>query len=259
MGRITAVAGRAILDRARLRLTLADWSRGLGETKSWLVAGREDGLVVDAYGQARDGPIKIDMNERPVVVAACGLTGVACLGTEEGGLRVWPPGGKGTCRRDLGVPITCVAVSDNAKMLAVACDDGKILVLRTEDLEEPEAVLSWDGFVTDVDIGTGKLLAALGHDGRIGVWDLASRELVCEPTADPGACRLAVDDSGDYVIVGDTVLSGRLPLSVQALEAWALRAARRELTAEERRLYLGEGGPAKARVVNAIRAEPGFR
>jgi WD40 repeat protein len=128
-------------------------------------------------------------------------------------------------------------------MLAVACDDGNIRVLRADDLSD-EADFPWHGFVADVDIGAGKLLAALGRDGRIRVWDLVSRELVCEPAADPGARRLAVDSSGDYVIVGDIVFSGRLPLSAQALAAWAQRAAGRGLTSEEQRLYLGEEGPA---------------
>ncbi len=242
-GPITAASDAAAFGRARMRLTLADWSRGPGETENWLIAGRGEGLVVDADGQARDGPAEIAM-PGPVVVAASGEAGVACLGTEDGYLRVWPPGGKQARSRDLGVPITCVAVGDDAKMLAVACDDGRIRVLRADDLSD-EADFPWDGFVADVDVGAGKLLAALGRNGRIRAWNLVSRELVCEPTADPGARRLAVDSSGDYLIVGDPVFSGRLPLSAQALAAWAQRAAGRWLTSGEQRFYLGEGGPAE--------------
>ena len=67
----------------RVRLTLADWSRGPGETENWLIADRGEGLVVDADGQARDGPAAIAM-PGPVVVAASGEAGVACLGTEDG-------------------------------------------------------------------------------------------------------------------------------------------------------------------------------
>ena len=242
-GPAAAASDAAAFGRTSARLTLADWSRGPGETENWRIADRGEGLVVDADGQARDGPVAIAM-PGPVVVAASGGAGVACLGTEEGYLRVWPAGDEQACSRDLGVPITCIAFGDEARMLAVACDDGKIRVLRTEDLAD-EADFPWHGFVADVDIGAGNVLAALGRNGRIRAWNLASRELVCEPTADPGACRLVVNGSGDYVIVGGTVASGRLPLSAHALAAWAQRAAGRELTSEEQRLYLGEVGPAE--------------
>ena len=91
------------------------------------------------------------------------------------------------------------------------------------------------GFVADVDIGAGNVLAALGRNGRIRAWNLVSRELVCEPTADPAACRLVVDGSGDYVIVGGTGAQRPSP---------AERAGTRGLGAEGCRTRADERGAA---------------
>jgi hypothetical protein len=89
-------------------------------------------------------------------------------------------------------------------------------------------------------VGADQLVAALSHDHRIRTWDLVSHALISESAAGISDYRLAVDSSGDHVIVGDTVPSGRIPLSVLALTALARRAAGRDLTADERRRYIGD-------------------
>jgi hypothetical protein len=203
------------------------------------------GLVVDKDGHALYGvDIPIPM-AGPVVVAAYSRSGVVCLGTEAGELAVWQlaEGVKPIGQRDLGVPVMCVAMSATAQTLAVACDDGTIRILAGPDLSDVASLPS-AGFIRDVDVSGDRLVAVLSYDNRIRVWDLVSEELVCEsgPGADVSP-PLVIDAEGDYVILGDFADGdrvSRLPLSARALGEWARQAAGRELSADERRRYLGE-------------------
>ncbi|MGO8961067.1 MAG: trypsin-like peptidase domain-containing protein [Streptosporangiaceae bacterium] len=235
-------------NRALRRLTLSDWSRGPGASKHWLLGESAADLIVDKHGQARYRVDTVIPMPGPVVAAAYSRAGVACLGTEAGELAVWhltdraeKAGG-----RDLGVPMTCIAVSETARMLAIACDDGVIRVLNGEDLSEVGRIPS-PGFTRDLDLSTDRLVAALGYDRRydrrIHVWDLVSHTPVCESVIGIDASRLAIDSSGDYVIVGDAVTGGfigRFPLSARALTVWARQLAGRELTEAERRRYIDD-------------------
>ena len=117
----------AAFDRARQRLTLCDWCHGPDASKHWLLSDSAACLIVDERGQALYADTVIPM-PGPVVVAAYIQAGVACLGTETGELAVWHLADRAekVGGRDLGVPITCLAVSDTAQTLAVACDDSFI-------------------------------------------------------------------------------------------------------------------------------------
>ncbi len=237
-------AGPEALDGFRQRLTLADWSRGPGPDSRWLLGDSTAGLVVDQRGQVRYGAGAVMAMPGPVVAAACTRAGAACLGTEAGELALWQLADRAekVSDRDLDVPITCIAVSDTARTLAAACDDGVIRVLRGEDLSDME-LLPLPGFTRDIDVSTDRLVAALTYDRRICVWDLLSQAAACESVTGIGASRLAIDPSEDYVIVGDAVTDGsiaRFPLSARALTAWARQAAGRELTAAERRRYIDD-------------------
>ncbi|HCU95640.1 MAG TPA: hypothetical protein DHU96_24170, partial [Actinobacteria bacterium] len=227
--------------RARQRLTLSDWSRGPGASGQWLLGDAEIQFAVDERGRALYGAGTVIPMAAPVVVAACVRAGIACLGTESGELAICQLADRAekVGGRDLGVPITSVAVSEAAQALAVACDDNNIRVLHVEDLSDVECLAS-AGFTRDLDLGGGQLAAALSHDCRIRVWDLVSGALACESAAPKNARRLAIDDGGDYVIIGDSEPSGRVPLSVRALTAWARHAAGRELTADEWHRYINE-------------------
>ena len=232
------------LARFRRRLTLADWSHGPRLSDRWLLGDPGDGLSVDQRGHVLRGADTVIPVPAPVVVAACTPAGIACLGTEAGVLSLWQlaQGAEQINERDLGVPVTCVAVSDTAHTLAVACDDGVVRVLHPGDLSDIEHI-AVPGFTRDIDIGTGRLMAALSHDRRIRVWDLVSQVPVCESVAGIGASRLAIDAGEDYVMVGDAAPgsgAGRFPLSMAALTAWARQAARRDLTAAERRHYIDD-------------------
>ena len=231
-------------DRFRRRLTLADWSRGPGPDGRWLLGGSTAGLVVDQRGQVLYGAGAVMAMPGPVVVAACTRAGVACLGTEAGELALWQLAdhAEKVGGRDLGSPITCIAVSDTARTLAAACDNGVIRVLRGEDLSDMER-LPLPGFTRDIDVSTDRLVAALSYDRRICVWDLVSQALACESVTGIGASLLAIDPSADYVIVGNADTDGsigRFSLSARALTAWARQVAGRELTAAERRHYIDD-------------------
>ncbi len=82
--------------------------------------------------------------------------------------------------------------------------------------------------------------AYVRHDRRIRVWDLVSRAVTRESAAPKNARRLAIDDGGEYVIIGDSGPSCRVPLSVRALTAWACQEAGRELTTDERQRYIDD-------------------
>lgn len=241
---ISEEADPAALYRLSMRLTLSDWSRGPSANGNWRLGDSTTGLVIDNHGQVQHGTgIEIPM-PGPVVVAAFTLAGVACLGTEGGELALWQltdrPEKVGS--RDLSVPITCIAVSDTAQTLAAACDDGVIRVLNGEDLSDLGR-LPLPGFTRDIDLSTDRLAAALSYNRRIHVWDLVSHTPVCESVTDVGANRLAIDSSGDYIIVGDAVTGvsiGRFPFSARALTAWARKVAGRELTEAERRRYIDD-------------------
>jgi len=227
--------------RARQRLTLSDWSRGPGAGGQWLLGDAENQLVVDERGRVLYRAGTVIPMPAPVVAAAYVRAGIACLGTESGELAIWQLADRAekVSDRDLGVPITSVAVSETAQALAVACDDNNIRVLRVEDLSDVECLAS-AGFTRDLDLGGDQLIATLSHDRRIRVWDLVSRALACESAAPKNARRLAIDNDGEYVITGDSKPSGRVPLSVSALTARARQAADRELTTDERQRYIDD-------------------
>jgi hypothetical protein len=226
----------------RQRLTLSDWSHGPGADERWLLGDSADSLIVDRQGQSLYGGTRLSM-PGPVVAAARERSGIALLGTEAGEVAVWhlADHANQVCSRALGVPVSCVAVSDTGQTLAAACDDGILRVFRGNDLSDI-AALSSPGFIRDIDV-TNRLVAALSHDRRILVWDLLSQALICESIPGMDACRLAVDPSDDYVLVGNAAVSGYsicLPVSAHALSTWARRAAGRGLTDEERNRYIGE-------------------
>src|SRR5215471_11102833 len=233
--------------RARQRLTLSDWSRWPGATGRWLLSDAEIHFAIDERGRAFYGADTVIPMPAPVVVAAYVRAGIVCLGTESGELAIWQLAdcAEKVGGRDLGVPITSVAVSETAQALAVACDDNNIRVLHVEDLSDIDRLAS-TGFTRDLDLCGDQLVAALSHDRRIHVWDLASRALSCESAAPKNARRLAIGNGAEYVIIGDSEPSGRVPLSVRALTVWARRAAGRELTADERQRYIDDPSAQKS-------------
>lgn len=117
----------------------------------------------------------------PVIAAACTQVGVACLGTEPGELAMWQLV-KGADQaeklgdRDLGVSFSCLAVSDTAQTVAVACDDGVIRILAGKELSEVTR-LPFTGSVRDMDVSAAGLVAVLGYDRRIHVRDLVTQAL----------------------------------------------------------------------------------
>jgi hypothetical protein len=231
----------------RQRLTVSGWSKGPGVADHWLLSDSAGGLIIDQRGQARYGADTLIPMPGPVVAAAYARCGVAFLCTEDGQVAAWhlAEQAERIGGRDLGAPITCLAISETAQTFAAACDDGFIRVLQGEDLSDI-ARLPLLGFIRDVDVSTGRLVAALSNDRRILVWDLAAQSLVCESAPGIDACRLAIDSSEDYILVGDAVAeghagrfpTGRFPLGAQMLVAWARQAVGRELTVEERQRYI---------------------
>lgn len=244
---IPTQAGGAGFARARQRLTLSDWTRGPGASGQWLLGEAGIQFAVDERGRALYGAGTVIPMPAPVVVAAYVRTGIACLGTESGELALWQLTDRAerVGGRDLGVPITSLAVSEAAQALAVACDDYNIRVFHVQDLSDISCLAS-AGFTRDLDLGGDHLAAALSQGRRIRVWDLASGALACESAAPKNARRLAIDNDGEYVILGDSEPSARVPLSVPALTARARQAAGRELTADEWRRYLNEPRPPQS-------------
>lgn len=243
-GAIPQEARPEAVRRLRQRLTVADWSRQPGPSGRWVFGGPGASLVVDERGRVRNSAGGMIAMPGPAVVAACTQAGVAVLGTEAGQLAVWQLADRAekVSGRDLGVPVMCLAISDTAQTLAAACDDGVIRVLRGEDLSDM-TLLPCPGFVRDIDVSAGRLVAALSYDRRIRAWDLVSQARVCESVTGIGASRLAIDPGEDYVLAGEEDTSGdisRFPLSAQALAVWARQAAGRQLTAAERRRYIDD-------------------
>jgi Trypsin-like peptidase domain len=236
-------AAAAVSSRARWRLNLADWSQGPGVSGHWVLGDFPGGLIIDERGNAwydTDKPIPMPA---PVVVAACARPDVAFLGTEDGEVAVWHIAGQAELsgRRDLGVPVSCAAISDTLQTFAVACDDGIIRVLHGQDLSDVTRLPS-PGFVRDIDVNADRLVAAISQEHRILVWDLVFKALICESAPGIETSWLDIEKGGDYILVGDAAgdSSSRFPLSAQALTAWARRVADRELTDDERRQYIGD-------------------
>jgi hypothetical protein len=224
------------------RLTLAEWSRGPGPDGHWLLGDPATGLVIGEEGEVRYRAGAAILMPGPVTVAACTRAGVACLATEAGQLALWQLAddsdqAEKLGEQDLGVSVSCVAVNDTGQMMVAACGDDKIRVLDGKSLREV-AALPFDGFVRDIDVSTDpyRRVAALGHDRRLRVWDLVTRDRRCESVTALPASRIAFAPGQDYVMVGEvgTGAVGRFPLSAEVLEARARQAANRELTGEER-------------------------
>lgn len=234
-------------DRFGRRLTLAEWSQVPGPDGRWLLCDSSTGLSIDRHGRARCRVGSVMAMPGPVVVGACTPTGVACLGTEQGELALWQVADRPEkiISRDLGVTVTCLAISDTARTVAVACDTDDeerefILVLRGDDLSDIGRIPR-QGYIWDVDMSDDRLVAALSYDRRILIWDLVAEALVCESVSGVGASRLAIYPDQDHVIVGDVGTSsclGFFPLSKATLTEWARQAAGRELTDAERQRYI---------------------
>jgi Novel STAND NTPase 1 len=229
-------------DRFGQRLTLAEWSRGPGPGGHWLLGDPATGLVIGEDGQARYRAGTETPMPGPVAVAACTRAGVACLVTEAGQLALWQLAddsdqaeklGEG----NLGVSVACAAVNDTGQTVVAACGDGKIRVLDGKGLREV-ADLPFDGFVRDIDVSTDpdRRVAALGRDRRLRVWDLVTRDLLCESVTALPASRIAIAPGQKYVMAGEvrTGAVGRFALSADILRMQAQQAANRELTADER-------------------------
>jgi len=224
------------------RLTLAEWSRGPGPDGHWLLGDPATGLVIGEDGEARYRAGAAILMPGPAAVAAGTRAGVACIATEAGQLALWQLAddsdqAEKLGEQNLGVSVSCVAVNDTGQTVVAACGDDKIRVLDGKGLREV-AALPFDGFVRDIDVSTDphRRVAALGHDRRLRVWDLVTRDRYCESVTALPASRIAFAPGQDYVMVGEagTGAVGRFPLSAEVLEARARRAANRELTAEER-------------------------
>jgi hypothetical protein len=244
-GEILEISRRAALEAAgrfRQRLTLAEWSRGPGQDGHWLLGDPATGLLIGEDGQARYRAGVPILMPGPAAVAACTRAGVACLATEAGQLALWQLAADSDQAEklgeaNLGVSVTCVAVTDAGQTVVAACGDDKIRVLDGRGLREVTD-LRFDGFVRDIDVSTDpdRRVAALGHDRRLRVWDLVTRDLLCESVTALPASRIAIAPGQKYVMVGEvgTGAVGRFPLSADILEAQAQQAANRDLTAEER-------------------------
>jgi len=226
----------------RQRLTLAEWSRGPGPDGHWLLGDPATGLVIGEDGEARYRAGAAIVMPGPAAVAACTRVGVACLATEAGQLALWQLAddsdqAEKLGEQNLGVSVACVAVNGTGQTVVAACRDDKIRVLDGKGLREV-ANVPFDGFVRDIDVSTDpdRRVAALGHDRRLRVWDLVTRDLLCESVTALPANRIAFATGQDYVMVGEvgTGAVGRFPLSAGVLEVRARQAANRELTAEER-------------------------
>ena len=104
--------------------------------------------------------------------------------------------------------------------MVAACGDDTIRVLDGKSLHEV-AALPFDGFVRDIDVSTnpGRKVAALGHDRRLRVWDLVTRDRRCESVTALPASRIAFAPGQQYVMVGEvgTGAVGRFPLSAGRL------------------------------------------
>jgi hypothetical protein len=242
---ILEVSRRGALEAASRfgqRLTLAEWSRGPGPDGHWLLGDPATGLVIGEDGDARYQAGATIPMPGPAAVAACTRVGVACLATEAGQLALWQLAddsdqAEKLGEQDLGVSVSCVAVNETGQTVVAACDDGKIRVLDGKDLREV-AALPFDGFIRDIDVSTDpdRRVAALGHDRRLRVYDLVTRDRLCESVTTLPASRIAIAPGQDYVMVGEagTGAVGRFPLRADILRARAQQAANRELTAEER-------------------------
>jgi hypothetical protein len=242
---ILEISRRGALEAAgrfRQRLTLAEWSRGPGPDGHWLLGDPATGLVIGEDGEASYRAGAAIVMPGPAAVAACTQAGVACLATESGQLALWQLAddsdqAEKLGEENLGVSVACVAVNDTGQTVVAACGDDKVRVLDGKGLREV-ADLPFDGFVRDIDVNTDpdRRVAVLGHDRRLRVWDLVTRDLVCESVADLRVSRIAIAPGQGYVMVGEvgTGAIGRFPVSAAALESRARQAAKRELTAEER-------------------------
>jgi hypothetical protein len=229
-------------DRFGQRLTLAEWSRGPGPDGHWLLGDPATGLVIGEDGEARYRPGAETPMPGPVAVAACTRAGVACLVTEAGLLALWQLADESDQaeklgEENLGVSVACAAVNDTGQTVVAACGDGRIRVLDGKGLREV-ADLPFDGFVRDIDVSTDpeRRVAALGHDRRLRVWDLVTRDVLCESVTALPASRIAIAPGQKYVMAGEvrTGAVGRFGLSADILRTQAQQAANRELTAEER-------------------------
>ena len=123
------------------RLTLAEWSRGPGPDGHWLLGDPATGLLIGEDGEARYRAGAAILMPGPAAVAACTRAGVACLATEAGQLALWQLAADSDQAEklgeaDLGVSVTCIAVTDTGQTVVAACGDDKIGVLDGKGLRE---------------------------------------------------------------------------------------------------------------------------
>jgi hypothetical protein len=240
---VSSDAADAAVRRFGRRLTLAEWSRGPGPGGRWLLGELPGGLIISEDGEARYRAGAAMVMPGPVVAAACTQAGVACLVTEAGELALWQLVSSDqavkTGERNFRASVACVALDDVAEMVVVACGGDQIAYrIRALDRRSlAEAAVPSGGFVRDIDISADCRVAVLGHDRRLQVWDLRTRELLCESVTGLDVSRIAFDQETDedYVVAVNTGTGavGGFPVRTGLLEEQARQAVNRELTAEE--------------------------
>jgi hypothetical protein len=237
--------------RTRSRLALRQWINGPGATGYWSLGSEATPVIIDGRGRAsvRWGPDNsTDLPVGgPVVAAACTPdTGMVCLATEAGEFSVYQVSDRAEqlWHRSLHTGVMGVAIDSTASAVAISCDDGLTRVLSTKKDGQQLAVLRSTGFVEDLDLSDGGLALALLHTGgRVLIRDLVAQGTPRTATTAPDAHGIAFTSDHEYLMVSQPTIS-RLPLGTTALAAQARAAAGRQLTPEERQLYLGVKGPA---------------
>ena len=162
---------------------------------AWTGSGRGAALLAGGLGGLREvlvaGPGGESWPRAAIVALAVDpATGVVAAGTLGGDVEIGRHGPTLRVGRDA---ISALRWSSSGSMLA-AVADGRLAVwsLRTADgaMIGPRRLMGHDDWVTDAAFSPGPLLASVGVDGRVALWDPAqtSDPLACLVLAGPLAC-----------------------------------------------------------------------
>ena len=173
------------------------------------------------------------LGERPLRVASSPDRNLVVASYSDATLRVVDPVSGQEQARLEGLPAPCSALAflDGTDSLASADESGTLLIWNLAQRERTKTLRLHSQTVSTLSAAAGKLVSA-GEDGRVGVWDGESGELISEFTFEHPVGRAVIDPEGRLVAAALWDQTLRILDLEQQRELFRLRCARPGTTLE---------------------------
>ncbi len=181
----------------------ADDVRGVLMDGGDVLAGDEDGRILDAPIDGSRQPEDSPPRHAQIVDAALGAGTLATLGTDQR-IQIWTRGDEPMAQviEDRTGGAFALASSPDGTRLAIGDGEGEVRIVSTAGDQGPVPIRLHDGIVWDLAFsGDGTRVASIGEDGHVEVIDAATGEPLASPS-DVGGAIDAVLWADDQLLTG---------------------------------------------------------